>query len=175
MLRSSNDMGTGMTLKRYLVLIHFASKISRNPEAASQVRAIRDMVRRELRDAEAILNAETALAFCGMSALDAHGLWKALRLLIAREDTLSVIEISTNIASSQPALSSWQVQTRWLAGADAEPPVQIVAMELEPLVKIVPTGLEDAFDVLAAEDVAAEAMMSGVEDEPDAAACNVPG
>jgi uncharacterized protein (DUF1684 family) len=153
-------------LKRYLVLIHFASRISRNPEVASQVRAIRDIVRRELGDAEAILNAETALAFCGMSALDAHGLWKALRLPIAGEDTLSVIEISANIASSHPGLSSWQVQTRWLAGADAVPPVQIAAAELE-----------DATGVPAAVNVAAEVAADTLEDEPDAAhlaACGVP-
>jgi hypothetical protein len=109
-------------MNRYLVLIQFAAKLSRKPDAPGQVRRIREIIAQELEHAESVMSSETALAFCGLSPRSASALWKALKLPIEPDDTLSVLEICANIATTHPGLSLWQVQTRWLAQTGTEQP-----------------------------------------------------
>lgn len=101
-------------MNRYLVLIHFASKAARTADEAQLMIRVRDAVRSGLQECEAVLTSPAALAFCGLSALSPEELWSAMRVPLASQDNLSIIELGREIVTTHPGLTSWQARTRWM-------------------------------------------------------------
>lgn len=110
-------------MKRYLVLVHFASKFSRESDSVARMQSIMEAVRRSLDDCETAMTSEFGVAVCGLSARSATDLWTALQLPVFRQDNLSVIELGAAIATTHPGLAAWQARTAWLARTDSDRPM----------------------------------------------------
>lgn len=109
-------------MNRYLVLLHFASKIARNEDPDARLVPINEAMRRELQDCECTLSSEVALAFCGVSAKSADELLGSLRIRVLRQDNLSIIELGTEIVTTHPGLAAWQARTAWIPRKGSDRP-----------------------------------------------------
>jgi len=95
-----------MKAERYLVLVHFAAKITRAnlTEVATQVtRAVRDA----LQNSEAVCSTSSSVAFVGESHASADSLFRLLATDLRPGDNLSIFSLRTDIATSHPGLHRW--------------------------------------------------------------------
>ena len=95
-----------MKAERYLVLVHFAAKITRANliEVATHVtRAVRDA----LQNSEAIFSTSASVAFVGESHASADSLFRLLASDLRPGDNLSIFSLGQGIATSHSGLHKW--------------------------------------------------------------------
>ncbi|WP_443113332.1 hypothetical protein [Herbaspirillum seropedicae] len=100
-----------MKKSRYLVLINFAAKLSR--QHLSAVSAVTNStVRSALGDCEAIFVSEMAVAFVGLSGEEPGHLFKLMAARLREGDHLSVIALGNELMTSHPGLMGWYVRQK---------------------------------------------------------------
>ena len=109
-------------MNRYLVLIHFASRWSREKDPAARGAQVLAAIRGVLDDCETVLTEDHAIGVCGLSRKSAREVWAALQLPVFRQDNLSVISLGRDISTIHPGFADWDARTRWLSKSDADPP-----------------------------------------------------
>jgi len=95
-----------MKSAKYLVLVHLASKITRNdlPAIAS---AVLQAIKSNLDDVEAVLTSEAAIAMTGLSGSDRDSIFRNIAAGLRSGDNLSVMELTGSITTSHPGLHAW--------------------------------------------------------------------
>ncbi|MCP3653343.1 MAG: hypothetical protein GY766_00400 [Herbaspirillum sp.] len=110
-----------MKADRYLVLIHFAAKVTRTnlPEVAVQVtRAIRTT----LQSSEAICSTSSSVAFVGESRASADSLFRLLASDLRPGDNLSIFSLGQGIATSHSGLHKWATRQGVIQAAETGDP-----------------------------------------------------
>ncbi len=110
----SQPIDKGLAMHRYLVLIHFASKWTRDDIATIGPKVIA-AVRGALDDSETVLTTPQAIGVCGVSSKSARELWTALQLPLFRQDNVSVVTLGEDVVTTHPGFSEWDSRTRWLS------------------------------------------------------------
>lgn len=95
-----------MKAERYLVLIHFAAKITKInlPEVAAQVAR---SIRHNLQNSEAICSTPFSVTFVGEASISAKSLFRSLAPDLRPGDSLSIFSLGRDIATSHPGLHEW--------------------------------------------------------------------
>jgi hypothetical protein len=92
---------------RYLVLVHFAARLTR--ENISQVAGnVAASIRLNLGNTEAVITSDAMVGIAGTSANEPADIFREIAKDLRRGDNLSVIELGTRITTSHPGLHSWQ-------------------------------------------------------------------
>ncbi|RAM63123.1 hypothetical protein [Herbaspirillum rubrisubalbicans] len=110
-----------MKADKYLVLIHFAAKITRAnlTEVAKQVtRAVRDA----LQNSEAICSTASSVAFVGESRASADSLFRLLASDLRPGDNLSIFSLGQGIATSHSGLHKWATRQGAIQAAETGDP-----------------------------------------------------
>jgi len=100
-----------MKSAKYLVLVHLASKITRNDLHAIATTVLQ-AIKSNLDDVEAVLTSEAAIAMTGMSGNGSDSIFRGIRSALRSGDNLSVLELGDDIATSHPGLGAWRDQQR---------------------------------------------------------------
>ncbi len=95
-----------MKADRYLVLIHFAAKVTRANLSEVAVQVTR-AVRTTLQNSEAICSTSASVAFVGESRASADSLFRLLASDLRPGDNLSIFSLGEGIATSHPGLHRW--------------------------------------------------------------------
>jgi hypothetical protein len=95
-----------MQKQNYIVLIHFAAKLSRQ-NLAAVAPIVNQAVRDALSNCEAILATDTTAAFVGASESSAMSLFKDMASGLRPGDQLSIIEMAEGLATSHQGLRHW--------------------------------------------------------------------
>lgn len=95
-----------MKADRYLVLIHFAAKVTRANLSEVAVQVTR-AVRNTLLNCEAICSTTSSVAFVGESRASADSLFRLLASDLRPGDNLSIFSLGQGIATSHPGLHHW--------------------------------------------------------------------
>lgn len=106
-----------MKAESYLVLIHFAAKITKInlPEAAAQVaRSIRD----NMQNSEVICSTASSVVFVGKSAISADSLFRSLAPDLRPGDNLSIFGVDGNVVTSHRGLHEWTKRQRAIQAGD---------------------------------------------------------
>lgn len=98
-----------MKIQNYIVLIHFAAKLSRQ-HLAAVAKVTNEAVRRVLSDSEAVFVSDTAVAFVGGSQSGVSALFKDIASDLRAGDHLSVIAVGEALMTSHPGLMAWHVR-----------------------------------------------------------------
>lgn len=95
-----------MKNERYLILIHFAAKITKInlPEVAAQVAR---SIRHNLENSEPICSTPSSVAFVGEANISAKSLFRALATDLRPGDSLSIFVLGSDIATSHSGLHQW--------------------------------------------------------------------
>ncbi|WP_171426909.1 hypothetical protein [Herbaspirillum rubrisubalbicans] len=95
-----------MNAERYLVLIHFAAKITKInlPEVTAQVAR---SIRHNLENSEAIFSTLSSVAFVGEANVSAKSLFRSLATDLRPGDNLSIFVLGSDIATSHSGLHRW--------------------------------------------------------------------
>ena len=103
-------------MKRVLVLIHFASKLTRDNMAAAGLKAA-TCTKARLDNFAGVFSSDIAFGFAGVTAMDTSDLLKALWKDIGLNtgDNISVLELTENIISTHQGLMEWQSATGFVA------------------------------------------------------------
>lgn len=109
-------------MNRYLVLIHLASKPSREKGMSELGPTLISAIRGALDDCETILTAPQALGVCGLSAKPPREIWDSLRVLLRAEDNISVVAVGADVVTSHPGFADWDGRTRWMTRRDSGRP-----------------------------------------------------
>lgn len=112
-----------MKADRYLVLIHFAAKVTRAnlSEVAMQVtRAVRNT----LLNCEAICSTASSVAFVGESRASADSLFRLLASDLRPGDNLSIFLIGRQIVTSHAGLERWHRERHAKCAERRKPPSQ---------------------------------------------------
>lgn len=96
-----------MTAERYLVLIHFAAKVTRSNLADVAAQVVRS-IRNNLHNSETISSSPSSVAFVGESAVSADALFRSLAVDLRPGDNLSIFALGRDIATSHPGLHQWR-------------------------------------------------------------------
>ncbi|MBP1314456.1 hypothetical protein [Herbaspirillum sp. 1130] len=110
-----------MKAERYLVLIHFAAKVTRAnlSEVAVQVtRAVRSI----LLNCEAICSTASSVAFVGESRASADSLFRLLASDLRPGDNLSIFSLGQGIATSHSGLHKWATRQGVIQTAETGDP-----------------------------------------------------
>lgn len=110
-----------MKAARYLVLIHFAAKVTRTnlPEVAMQVtRAVRDT----LQNSEAICSTPSSVAFVGESRTSADSLFRLLASDLRPGDNLSIFLLGRQVVTSHAGLERWHRERHAKCAERHKPP-----------------------------------------------------
>lgn len=95
-----------MKAERYLVLIHFAAKLTRSNLAEVALQVSRS-IRSNLHNSETITSSPSSVAFVGESAATAASLFRSLSADLRPGDNLSIFALGLDIATSHPGLHAW--------------------------------------------------------------------
>lgn len=98
-----------MKIQNYIVLIHFAAKLSRQ-HLAAVAQVTNEAVRRALTDSEPVFVSDTAVAFVGGSQNGISTLFKDIATDLRVGDHLSVIAVGETLMTSHPGLMAWHVR-----------------------------------------------------------------
>ncbi|WP_343742115.1 hypothetical protein [Herbaspirillum huttiense] len=98
-----------MKIQNYIVLIHFAAKLSRQ-HLAAVAQVTNEVVRRALSDSEAVFVSDTAVAFVGGSKNNVSVLFRDIATDLRAGDHLSVIAVGDVLMTSHPGLMAWHVR-----------------------------------------------------------------
>lgn len=98
-----------MKIQNYIVLIHFAAKLSRQ-HLAAVAQVTNESVRRALEDSEAVFVSDTAVAFVGGSKSGVSTLFKDIASGLRPGDHLSVLAFGEVLMTSHPGLMAWHVR-----------------------------------------------------------------
>lgn len=103
-------------MKRVLILIHFASKLTRENMGPMGIKAA-SCVKAQLDDFAGVFSSDIAFGFVGVTTADTSDLIKALIKDIGLKtgDNISVMELTENIISTHPGLMEWQAATSFVA------------------------------------------------------------
>ncbi|WP_167735679.1 MULTISPECIES: hypothetical protein [unclassified Herbaspirillum] len=96
-----------MKSAKYLVLVHLASKITRNDLPAIAT-AVLQAIKSNLDDVEAVLTSEAAIAMTGLSSAGSDSIFRAIGSALRSGDNLSVLELGDDIVTSHPGLATWR-------------------------------------------------------------------
>lgn len=104
-------------MKRVLVLIHFANKLTRENMAPMGLKAA-NCVKARLDNFAGVFSSDIAFGFVGVTSQSTDELLKALVKDIGLKsgDNISVLEMTENIISTQASLMEWQAATSFVAG-----------------------------------------------------------
>lgn len=99
-------------MKRVLVLIHFANKLTREAMAPMGVKAAA-AIKARLQRCAGVFSSDIAFGFVGVATGDTGDLLKALvkDICLKTGDNISVMELTTDIISTHPGLMEWQGST----------------------------------------------------------------
>lgn len=100
-----------MKADRYLVLIHFAAKITRTNLSGVAGQVTR-AVRNTLQNSEAICSTASSVAFVGESRASADSLFRLLASDLRPGDNLSVFSLGAATATSHQGLHNWLSRQR---------------------------------------------------------------
>jgi hypothetical protein len=103
-------------MKRVLILIHFASKLTRDNMAATGLKVV-PAVRASVDNFEAVFSSEIAFGFVGVTSKSCDTLLKELVRAIGLKngDNISVVEAAEVIVSTHPGLAQWQTATQMVS------------------------------------------------------------
>ena len=106
-----------MKADRYLVLIHFAAKITKVnlPEVAAQVAR---SIRHNLQNSEVICSTASSVVFVGKSAISADSLFRSLATDLRPGDNLSIFGVDENVVTSHRGLHEWTKRQRAIQAGD---------------------------------------------------------
>lgn len=93
--------------ERYLVLVHFASRLTRD-NLTSIATCVVKAVRENLENTEAVMTSDTAVAMIGNSAADPKSLFREIGTCMRSGDNLSILSIGDNVITSHPGLANWR-------------------------------------------------------------------
>ncbi|MCI1005022.1 hypothetical protein [Herbaspirillum sp. C7C8] len=95
-----------MKAERYLVLIHFAAKITKVNlhEVAAQVAR---SIGHNLQNSEAICSTPFSVTFVGEASVSAKSLFRSLATDLRPGDSLSIFVLGSDIATSHSGLYRW--------------------------------------------------------------------
>jgi hypothetical protein len=95
-----------MESAKYLVLVHLASKITRNdlPVIAT---AVLQAIKANLDDVEAVLTSEAAIAMTGRASAGSELIFRNITGRLRPGDNVSVMELTGRITTSHPGLHAW--------------------------------------------------------------------
>ena len=95
-----------MKADRYLVLIHFAAKVTRANLSEVAVQVTR-AVRNALQNSEAICSTSSSVAFVGESRSSADSLFRLLASDLRPGDNLSIFLLGRQVVTSHAGLQRW--------------------------------------------------------------------
>jgi hypothetical protein len=96
-----------MSSIKYLVLVHFAARLTR--ENLSQVAGgLATTIRRNLENCEAVLTSDAMVAMIGLSLAKPEDIFRSIAGDLRRGDNLSVLEVGAEVITSHPGLAAWQ-------------------------------------------------------------------
>ncbi|MDR6583792.1 hypothetical protein [Herbaspirillum frisingense] len=98
-----------MKTSNYIVLIHFAAKLSRQ-HLAAVAQVTNASIRKALSESEAVFVSDTAVAFVGSSQSSVSALFKLIAADLRVGDHLSVIAVGEALMTSHPGLMAWHVR-----------------------------------------------------------------
>lgn len=103
-------------MKRVLILIHFANKLTRENMGSMGVKAA-SSVKARLEHFAGIFSSDIAFGFVGVTSSDNSDLLKALVKDIGLKtgDNISVLELTENVISTHQGLVEWQGATGFVA------------------------------------------------------------
>lgn len=103
-------------MKRVLVLIHFASKLTRENLGPMGLKAA-SCAKARLENFAGVFSSDIAFGFAGVTTMDTGDLLKALWKDIGLKtgDNISVLELTENIISTHQGLMEWQMATSFVA------------------------------------------------------------
>lgn len=110
-----------MKAERYLVLVHFAAKITRAnlTEVATQVTR---SVRGALQNSEAVCSTSSSVAFVGESHASADSLFRLLATDLRPGDNLSIFSLGQGIVTSHSGLHKWAMRQGAIQAAETGEP-----------------------------------------------------
>lgn len=103
-------------MKRVLILIHFANKLTRDNLAMTGAK-VAPCVTANLDECAGIFSSDIAFGFVGVTQKDISDLLKTLIKAIGLKtgDNISVIELTENIISTHPGLMQWNGATQMVS------------------------------------------------------------
>ena len=103
-------------MKRVLILIHFAAKLTRDNMGPMGLKAA-SCVQANVENFAGIFSSDIAFGFAGVTNQDTSELLKTLFKAIGLKpgDNVSVVELAENISSTHPGLMEWQGATGFVA------------------------------------------------------------
>lgn len=105
-----------MKNQNYIVLVHFAAKLSRQNLAAIAP-GVNAAIRSALSDCEPVLVGDTCVAFLGSAQSAAPAIFKEVASGLRLGDHLSVIELGDDLVTSHPAALAWHLRRQTRPGA----------------------------------------------------------
>ncbi len=104
-------------MKRVLVLIHFANKLTRDNMGPMGLKAA-TCAKARLDNFAGVFSSDIAFGFAGVTALPTDDLLKLLVKDIGLKtgDNISVLELTEDIISTHQGLMEWQGATSFVAG-----------------------------------------------------------
>ncbi len=103
-------------MKRVIVLVHFASKLSREQMGATGLR-VAQALRARLGHFAGVFTSDIAMGAVGTTDSSCSDLMQALLkdMQLPRGDNISVMELGMSVVTTHSGLSQWQGQTDFVA------------------------------------------------------------
>lgn len=103
-------------MKRVLVLIHFANKLTRENMGPMGLKAA-SCTKARLDNFAGVFSSDIAFGFAGVTALGTGELLKALikEIGLKTNDNISVLELTEDIISTHQSLMEWQAATSYVS------------------------------------------------------------